>query len=336
MHVENNSLYSFVFSDSLKSFLGDNLEKIAISPYSQYEDFMLRVNELITEGKVPDEFIQACENKNCENEYDSPYTIFKNCPIDLELPYLSFHNPVEEKRSNKKTFVAEAFLALSAILLRQQPIGYMNVNNGDVFQDIHPKEDLQNSQSQKAVNAIYFHKDLANHFVRPDWVNILGLRNNEQNKIYTCFAKNRDILELLSTETKATLAEPLYYTPFDDLSVHKSVITLGEADIHPILGGVKPTDIRFFENRTRGTNEYGDRAIAELRRALHAVKTPVFIAPGLFMGAANNDCLHNKEIHEINEANDLKNRWLMKTVNVRDLSEHQQHFVQGKNNIVAG
>ncbi|SLM65011.1 hypothetical protein DAQ1742_04254 [Dickeya aquatica] len=212
----------------------------------------------------------------------------------------------------------------------------MNVNDGDVFQDIHPKEDLQNSQSQKALSEIFFHKDLANHFVRPDWVNILGLRNSSENEIYTCFSRNIDILSTLSSETKSILREKLFHTPFDDLSTHKSHIELGEADIHPVLGGATPTDIRYFENRTQGINEIAKAAIAKLQQAIHDVKIPVFISPGLFMGAANNDCLHNKEVRKINNHDALKNRWLMKTVNVRDLNKHTKYFVPGKKNIVAG
>lgn len=77
--------------------------------------------------------------------------------------------------------------------MKQEPIGYTNVNDGDIFQDIHPKRDLVNSQSQKALKPIFFHKDLANHFVRPDWVNILGLRASTENEVYTSFARNKDV-----------------------------------------------------------------------------------------------------------------------------------------------
>lgn len=334
--MRNSGIIQFTFSEAEKIKTHELLNEITINPYQNYDAFMAAVTDIVRNGEVPERFLIHCENKRKIDEYESPYTVFDNCPIDAELPWLGFINPVEDKRKLKQTFVAEGMLGLSAILLNQSPIGYMNVNDGDVFQDIHPKQDLQNSQSQKALNEIFFHKDLANHFVRPDWVNILGLRNNSKNEIYTCFARNVDILSKLSSETKNVLRENLFYTPFDDLSTHKSHVQLGEADIHPVLGGVTPTDIRYFENRTKGINETAEASIAKLKQAIHDVKVPVFVSPGLFMGAANNDCLHNKEIRNISNQEALKSRWLMKTVNVRNLNDHSKHFVQGKKNIVAG
>lgn len=70
--------------------------------------------------------------------------------------------PVRSKYELKTTFVAEAMLALFAQLANTPAIGY--VNDGDVFQDIYPKESMATSQSQKALKEIHFHKDLANHF----------------------------------------------------------------------------------------------------------------------------------------------------------------------------
>ncbi|WP_337882746.1 hypothetical protein [Chromobacterium haemolyticum] len=334
--MDNTQIIQFTFTDSEKNAIFKLLSEIIISPYQDYDNFISVVSDVVRNGNIPERFMVYCENKRKEDERESPYTVFDNCPIDIELPWLGFVNPVVEKRKLKKTYVAEGMLSITAILFHQSPIGYINVNDGDVFQDIHPKDELQNSQSQKALNEIFFHKDLANHFVRPDWVNILGLRNSKENMVYTCFSKNVDILSKLSIATKSILTENLFHTPFDDLSMHKSHVKLGEADIHPVLGGSTLTDIRYFENRTKGINEIAERALLNLNQAIHDVKIPVFICPGLFMGAANNDCLHNKEIHKISNPEALKNRWLMKTVNVKSLEAHYKYFVPGRKNIVAG
>jgi L-asparagine oxygenase len=72
-------------------------------------------------------------------------------------------------------------------------VGYVNVNDGDVFQDIYPKESMASSQSQKALKEIHFHKDLANHFVRPDQVYMVGMRSHRRNAVYTSFVRNSDI-----------------------------------------------------------------------------------------------------------------------------------------------
>jgi L-asparagine oxygenase len=79
------------------------------------------------------------------------------------------------------------------------------------------------------LNTIYFHKDLANHFVRLDWVNILGLRASPFNEILTSFVRNKDLLEALSTETKDILSQEIFYTPFDDLTALSRYKKLGKA-----------------------------------------------------------------------------------------------------------
>jgi L-asparagine oxygenase len=111
---------------------------------------------------------------------------------------------------------------------------------------------IADTQSQKALNTIYFYKDLANHFVRLDWVNILGLRASPFNEILTSFVRNKDLLEALSTETKDILSQEIFYTPFDNLTTSSQHKKLGKAPKHRILGGATHYDFRFFENRTVG------------------------------------------------------------------------------------
>ncbi|WP_147297828.1 hypothetical protein [Trinickia dinghuensis] len=192
------------------------------------------------------------------------------------------------------------------------------------------------SQSQKALKPIFFHKDLANHFVRPDWVNILGLRSSVENEVYTSFVRNKDLLNELDEQTQDMLRRPEFYTPFDDLTMYKSAVELGQADMHPILGGATPTDIRFFENRTEGRTPQARHAVARLVEALHRLKKRVLIQPGDLLGSANNDCLHNKDVGTIRDEKALKERWLMKTVNVRSLRDHHAHLIEGRPRIVNG
>lgn len=92
-------------------------------------------------------------------------------------------------------------------------IGYINVNDGDVFQDIYPMKSLSETQSQKALVALGFHKDLANHFVRPDFVNMLSMRAYEGNQIFTTFVKNIDLIQKLDPSDLDLMRQELFYTP---------------------------------------------------------------------------------------------------------------------------
>ncbi len=326
----------YQFSSVDRDALRDKLLNIKVNPYKNYAEFEVRIDELMRNNLVPSSFVEFCEFKREADLFEEPYVFLRGCPVDPSLPYLDFDEPVIDKRNRKLTYVAEGFLLLYAKSMHQEPIGYANVNDGDIFQDIHPKRDLIASQSQKALKPIFFHKDLANHFVRPDWVNILGLRSSVENEVYTSFVRNKDLLNELDAETQSILRSAEFYTPFDDLTMYKSAVQLDNADMHPILGGATDTDIRFFENRTEGKTPRAEQAVARLIEVLHRLKKRVLIQSGDLLGSANNDCLHNKDVYVVRDEKALKERWLMKTVNVRSLHDHQAHFIEGRPRIVRG
>jgi len=277
-----------------------------------------------------------CHNRKHADDYVNPYVRLKNCPVDSALPSLDLDNPVVDKRKKKTSYVAEAFLLAYAELMGQQPIGYINVNDGDVFQDIHPMRSLMETQSQKASKTIYFHKDLANHFVRPDWVNILGLRASPKNEIYTSFVRNKDLIEALDPTVLELLRQEIFMTPYDDLTLSSSNVELGTPPNHPILGGATDYDIRFFENRTSGITPEAQEAVDEVIRTLHQLKKRLLVLKGDFIGSANNECIHNKEVIHIGDEAAVTNRWLMKTVNVRSLDAHKSHMCEREVRIING
>lgn len=271
-------------------------------------------------------YISFLKNTKECNQRKEPFIFIEGLPLDPSLPSFDNINPVEQKRSKKTTFVTEGILEFFAQIRDEKPIGYLNVNQGDVFQDIFPIEELFNSQSQKALKDIYFHKDLANHFVRPDWVNIICIRNDIENMIVTCFVKNTDVLDCFSLEEKRELAKPQFYTPYDDLSTYQSVVTLGDADIHPILTDIDDIDIRFFENRTTSNTRIGQKLIDKLVKLLHKNKVCIHLRAGDLIASQNNYSIHCKQILAMNNIEEAKKRWMMKTVNVCDYEKIKKIF----------
>jgi len=327
----------YTFSEKDNIALTNVLLEVRENPYTNYAAFSKIVRNIADDASyIPISFLDICEAKRRANRYFNPFVMLKNCPIDPDLPFLDFDSPVDDKRKSKKTYVAEAFLELYARLMRQEPISYINVNDGDIFQDIHPMRKLMDSQSQKSAKTIYFHKDLANHFVRPDWVNILGLRASASNKIYTSFVSNKDLIEHLNRKTLTILREVEFYTPFDDLTTASPNKKVGRAANHPVLGGEKDYDIRFFENRTVGLTSRAKAALTEVVHALHTLKRSLLILEGDFIGASNNECIHNKEVVHVDDQNAVYTRWLMKTVNVESLDVHKKHIREGEVRIING
>lgn len=324
----------YVLDDEERVELEHRFLALDASPYRDHERFMEGVRALADAGRVPDGIAGFCREVKTLDRRERPFVLLRNCPIDRDVPIFGLEKPVECKRAVKRTFVAEAFLALYALLVDTPPIGYANVNDGDVFQDIYPKESMRDTQSQKALGEIRFHKDLANHFVRPDYVNMLSMRADPRNKVYTSFVRNREALELLPDEIVATLREVEFHTPFDDLTVSAGKVDVGEAPPHAVL--TEELDLRFFEGRTIGSTERARGAVDALVEMLHALKARVLLMPGDFLSEHNNFSIHCKEIVHVHDSEALKTRWIIKTVNVERLDAHAHHYLPDRYGIVNG
>lgn len=320
-HTENEQLI-----EAFKSIVAD--------PYRHYEAFKHQTGDLIAKGLVPECLTDALTSHADASPRDKPFIFIRNMPIDKDVPKFDNGRPVHSKYELKKTFYAEASLSLVGHLLHQTPIGYLNVNGGDVFQDIYPDKALSETQSQKAVGPIFFHKDLANHYVRPDYVNMLALRASLENEIFTTFVKNSDVISELSESELSEYRMCQFYTPFDDLTIKSGRYAVGEADRHPIISG--DNDIRFFENRTEGTDARTAELVQRMKEIMHKVKKKVQMCPGDFIGVANNHSVHGKEIGSLRAPDEAWSRWTMKTVNVDSTIRHRRHLVVGTNYLVAG
>ncbi|MHB1809004.1 MAG: Fe(II)-2OG oxygenase family protein [Solirubrobacteraceae bacterium] len=295
---------------------------------------MAAIRNFVAGGNTPRGLADFCQGVRTLDRRTQPFVLMKNCPIDRDVPIFDYEEPVESKRALKTTFIAEAFLALYAELVGTPSIGYLNVNDGDVFQDIYPKKDLKDSQSQKALRDIKFHKDLANHFVRPDYVNMLSMRADSANQVYTSFVRNEEAVQRLSDDILAELRRDQFHTPYDDLTVAGGHTDVGEAPSHAVLKD--DLDLRFFETRTVGLNDKAQQAVDELVRVLHELKARVLLMPGDFLSEHNNFSIHCKEILRVANEESLKTRWIIKTVNVDRLEDHAKHFLPGRYGIVNG
>lgn len=324
----------FVFSDEERIALEESLSTVHVDPYRLYDAHRFQIRALAAEGAVPQRFRDYVDTLATRDRNAEPVVVLKNVPHDRDVPVFDFDEPVRSKYELKKTFLAEGFLALFAELAGTPPIGYVNVNDGDVFQDIYPKRSMQESQSQKALRQIHFHKDLANHFVRPDQVYMVGMRSNPLNEVYTSFVRNIDVIGAFSEEELALLRSPEFYTPFDDLTVMGGNRELGDAERHPVIGGTD--DLRYFENRTVGVTEAAKAIVPKVTATLHALKQRVFIEPGDFVITYNNHTVHAKEVLRVGDPDALRSRWIIKTVNVDDIEPHRRHLVAGTGHLVNG
>lgn len=300
--------------DQERDNLVDSLGSARVNPYRNYEDFCTEIRKIAQSSTTPPRLREYVAQRQAQSAAENPTGLIKNTPIDSSRPVFDYEEPVLSKHALKTTFVAEGFLTLYAELAGTPGISYENANDGDVFHDVYPKRELADSQSQKALGALNFHRDLANHFVRPDYIYMLGMRSGGANAVYTTFASNKDVISRLDATALAVARQTRFQTPL-------------EPPAHSLVSGA--WGLRVSENRTEGLDAEAAHVLHDVVETIHAVKRGIDIQPGDFVIICNNYCLHNREVRKVVDLGQLETRWLIKTMNVDSRAPHSRHFVDG-------
>jgi L-asparagine oxygenase len=303
------------------------------NPYTDYAAYWTGVAQAAE--LVPNRFQDFCYQSVLRDFSEHPFVVIGNAPIDDDLPVFDPVDPVADKYRTKRTFVAEGFLATYAVLTGTELVAHLTVNDGDFFHDIYPKRSMQDTQSQKTLGTLKFHRDFTNHFACPDFVNTLTLRDTPENEVYSTFAVTKHVLRTVSAADKAVLAQPRFHTPFDDVSKSSSRLELGRAKDHPvILDG--QSGVKVFEGRTVGLDEEAAGVLKRFIQALHGNKVMRISVPGDSVTFSNHHVIHGREVHEIRDPESLERRWLLKTHNVYSLGSFEEYFLDDRYGVVNG
>ncbi len=323
----------FVFTDSERDQLYEGFLHAPVSPYDDYPSFLEWLRRLVGAHRDDWRYAAFCDELKERDWAENPIILVRNCPIDRELPVFDNADPVASKHASKRTFATEAFLTCHAILSGTETFAYASVNGGDFFHDIYPKESMFDSQSQKTLKTLRFHRDFSSHLVSPDFVNTIVLRDTPKNAVYSTYAVNRDVIRGLDEATLDVLREERFRTPFDDISRH-SGDTHGVAPNHAVVGG--DSDVRVYEGRTVGLDAEAQEALARSVQALHDHKIVYVPRPGEMVAFSNDHLIHGREVHEIHDMDSMRQRWLMKTHTLYSLEPFEDHLLPDRYGVVNG
>lgn len=327
----------FSFSDDERDRVTAALLALTADPYREYAQFVEQIEELADDPVLPGRVRGFIEDLRLRAWTAEPIVRASNCPVDPVLPLLDPKDPVTCKYRAKTTFVAEGFLALWAELTGTEIISHRSVNDGDRFHDIFPKESMYTSQSQKTLGTLRFHRDFTNHFVSPDFVTTLVLRDAGANEVVSTFTRNSDVLAQLDRVTLRVLRQARFHTPFDDISTTETDVidqVDRRAEAHPLLFG--ECGLRVFEGRTTGLDVEAAEALAQVLALLHVHKRSFVNRPGELVGFANDAVIHGREARRVSDPAALAQRWLMKTHNVWSLTAHELFFEPDAYGVVHG
>lgn len=313
-------------ADAQRDELLADLIRIDVNPYREPEAFLDCVHSTGAAAQAfCDKVSQLRRNADLDN---NPVLYIKNLPVENHLPVFGHDDPIGDKYTMKSTFVTEAILALFASAAHTPIIAYRTINNGDLFHDIYLKESLKHTASQKSMVSFGFHYDMGFKRARPDWANLACLRSSGANCVSTSVSRNIDLLNDLSPADLEVLSRPVFATPPEVVSV------MGGAEgVVPSMGPIYFPDRRwkfeYFEGRTTTALPEGMDAIRRLDAVLHRTKRHLVLEPGDLAAVSNNHGTHCREVINIQDMAAHRQRWLIKTYNVEDLSMYGSTLVTG-------
>lgn len=328
----NTLEYAFQFSEEERRQLTSAILELPPIAYTDYYRFLTEARTLAASPRVPARFSEFCAASADRDMAETPILMTGNCPIDPVLPVFDSEDPVRSKYERKTTFVAEGFLAIYAVLTRTEIIAHNSVNAGDFFHDIYPKASMYASQSQKTLENLRFHRDFTNHFVSPDYVVTLTLRNAPN--VCSTFVTNKTAIDALPADAARTLREPIFFTPIDDVSTRETSIKFEPPAPHPAIAG--DSNVKVFEDRTVGLTPEASKALEILLATLHATKLTWVTQPGDSVAFSNMHIVHGRELSGPTDLEALRRRWLIKTHNVNSLRSFEQHFIPDRYGVVNG
>ncbi|MFB2917279.1 MULTISPECIES: TauD/TfdA family dioxygenase [Aerosakkonema] len=241
--------------------------------------------------------------KLMQQPHGLPYTVLQNMLIDRELP----SPPKDGKRpKNKKTWVSETTLLVTASAAGLQPVAYKQ-EKGELVQQVTPIAGQELSLSNGGRIALGFHTDdaILGRNYRPEYLMLLGLIN--QCKTPTYIAVLNEALQELSSRHQRILREDRFRIELPESfqlwggkliqSEWRSLVnndSYGEPEIAGNLYSIKTKD------------KEAQTALNALVDILPYVAKPVVLQPGDLLIFNNHKCLHGRAAVEGG------NRWLQR------------------------
>ena len=175
-------------------------------------------------------------------------------------------------------------------------IAYEAEGYGNLFQDVVPLKSMEKAQTSLGSNAeLEIHTEQAFSKLKPDILSLACLRGDKS--AYTHIFPVQTILNNLTTEEKALLREPLWYTGVD-LSFKLNNNEFIDGEIRgpmPIISG-PPNDPKliFDQDLMTGTTEESKEMIKKIINIYYQHKIRHNLKPGEIILVDNNRAVHGR------------------------------------------
>ncbi|WP_248959197.1 clavaminate synthase family protein [Sphaerisporangium perillae] len=193
-----------------------------------------------------------------------------------------------------------------------EPVAFRPEKSGALVQDVVPVQGKEDFQGNAGSVLLSFHNENAFHPYRPDFVMLLCLRADRDRVAGLRTACVREVLPLLSRESRAALSSPDFVT-----AAPPSFGTGGSTAPHAVLSGApEDPDIRVDFAATKPLGPGAEQALEELRGLCEKVAHTVVMHPGDLAIVDNRVALHGRTAFR--PRYDGADRWLQRTFVLQD------------------
>jgi len=198
------------------------------------------------------------------------------------------------------------------------PAAFAAEKSGALVQDVVPVPGQEEMQGNSGSVELTFHTENAFHAHRPDYVMLLCLRADHEERAQLRTSSIRRALPGLGAATRAALFEPNFVT-----QAPASFGTGGRGLPHAVLSGdPADPDICFDEISTTASTATGRGALAELANALRQHHIGMPLRSGQLAVVDNRIAVHGRS--EFVPRYDGRDRWLQRTFAFTDLRRSRE------------
>lgn len=230
--------------------------------------------------------------------------LVRNLPVDAEnLP----DTPMEDGSVVRQATVSAATLMLLAHALGD-PAAFRKEKSGALVQNVVPVPGREELQANSGSVRLTFHTENAFHPHRPDFVMLLCVRPDHEQKAELRTCSSRDVLPKLSEQAREALSSPWFVTEAPPSFGENA----GSTRPHAVLtGDPDDPDLRIDEAATRPMNEQAGEAVAELSGLFENSFAPLRLGVGELAVVDNRVTVHGRSAFR--PRYDGRDRWLQRT-----------------------
>ncbi|MEV7175242.1 TauD/TfdA family dioxygenase [Kitasatospora sp. NPDC093679] len=212
--------------------------------------------------------------------------------------------PVEAGSVERNATASATLLALCVMQLGEI-VAFRQEKSGALLQNVVPVPGQEFEQSNAGSQPLQMHVENVHLDHRPDFVSLLCLRNDHDDRAGLRVASIRQALPLVGPEHRRVLAEPRFR------STPPPSFAAGRDPVHAVLSGAEEDpDVRVDFANTHPLDAGAATALAGLRRAVEAVQTDLVLGAGDLVVVDNRVTLHGRSAFV--PRYDGRDRWLQR------------------------